>query len=279
METHFGTRNGTRDVVRSLSTLAFSSHRKTLFQRQLIAALKILQKGEISPKDYRGGWAGEYGQVQFMPSSFVHYAVDGNGDGKKDLLHSKADVFASAANYLKRAHWQKNQPWGREVTIANKNFDWSLADKNIQRTVAQWVALGVRDDDGQDLSSSQRRAILVVPAGINGPKFLVYKNFFCLLRWNNSTYYALKVGLLSDRIANKPYRLKKYPIVQPLTIKQFAEIKRLLLQRGYKVTANNALDRSSRIAIKRYQKDHGLIASGVPDGALLQYLLHQESVR
>ena len=202
IESDFGRFTGGFPVVDALATLAFDGRRSAYFRTELLHALAILDAGHIAPERMTGSWAGAMGQGQFMPSTFVNFAVDADGDGRRDIWDTPADVFASMANYLSNLEWRDDQTWGREVRLP-PGFDVALAGgKTIQRLGA-WQALGVRRADGTDLPTRQLRAGLVVPDGEGGPAFLVYDNFRALLHWNRSTYFALAVGHLADRIAGR----------------------------------------------------------------------------
>ncbi len=200
IETDFGRVTGGFNVINALATLAFDGRRSTYFRKQLFDALHILDERHIAPQDMMGSWAGAMGQAQFMPSSFVNFAIDYDGDGRRDIWTTRADVFGSAANYLKRVGWQDDQTWGREVRLPN-GFDSALADKDVLKPTGEWQALGVRRIDGGDLPARQLRAQIVLPDGPGGRSFMVYDNYRATLRWNRSHYFALAVGLLSDRIA------------------------------------------------------------------------------
>ena len=217
LETNFGKFTGGYNVVSALSTLAYEGRRETFFKKQLMAALTILDEGHISSKDMKGSWAGAMGQNQFMPTSFLGYAVDGDGDGKKDIWQNQADVFSSMANYLQKEGWSDELTWGRQVKLP-KDFDYSLAiPKNTgsrknwlkawsktERTLAQWQALGVRRTDGTNLPNVDIKAALVFPDDKNGRVYLAYDNYKSLMHWNLSYYFVSSVGHLSDRIKFPP---------------------------------------------------------------------------
>lgn len=200
IETDFGRVTGGFKVVPALATLAHDGRRSAYFRKELFDALTILDGGHIKPDDMVGSWAGAMGQPQFMPSSFVRFAVDENGDGRKDIWNSKADVFASAANYLSRSGWHGDERWGRQVTLP-KGFDLSLADEKIRKPVNDWAALGVTRANGAPLPKSTLEASLIMPVKDKGPAFLVYNNYRVILKWNRSHFFALAVGRLADRIA------------------------------------------------------------------------------
>ncbi|GAB3023080.1 lytic murein transglycosylase [Bowmanella dokdonensis] len=200
-ESNFGRIQGNYPVVSALATLAYEGRREALFKKQLFAALKILDEGHVSKDQFLGSWAGAMGQSQFMPTSFLAYAYDFDGDGKKDIWQNQADVFASIANYLKTVGWDDSQTWGRQVTIP-AGFDLQLTglEKDKMKTLSEWQALGVRRYDGSDLPGRDLRASLIMPDDEHGRLYLVYDNFHTLMNWNRSTYFGSAVGYLSDRI-------------------------------------------------------------------------------
>lgn len=202
IETDFGRITGGFPVIAALATLAHDGRRSEFFRGELMNALRILDQGHIEPGDMQGSWAGAMGQVQFMPSSFLRFARDHNGDGRKDIWGSTPDAFASAANYLARSGWDDDQTWGREVRLP-AGFDQALVGRDIRRGLQEWQALGVRRPDGSDLPGPDLPAALVQPDGPGGRTYVVYGNYHVLLKWNRSDYFATTVGLLSDRIAGR----------------------------------------------------------------------------
>jgi peptidoglycan lytic transglycosylase B len=203
IETDFGRTIGTYPVVAALATLAYDGRRSSFFRAELINALRIVQKDKIDPSTMLGSWAGAMGQSQFMPSSFLAYAVSYGGTGAPDIWHKKADVFASIANYLAQSGWHGDEGWGERVRLP-KGFDAKLIGREKKKPLATWAALGVRRADGRPLATAkagaQRSGALVQPGGDDGPSFLVYKNFDVIMRWNTSTYFAVAVGYLADSV-------------------------------------------------------------------------------
>ncbi|WP_142846952.1 lytic transglycosylase domain-containing protein [Telmatospirillum sp. J64-1] len=201
IESDYGRVTGDFQVVPALATLAHEGRRAAFFRQELLAALRILDEGHIPVGQMTGSWAGAMGQSQFMPSSFLRFAQDGNGDGRRDIWNSRPDVFASIANYLSQSGWNRNQTWGREVRLP-AGFDQRLIGTATRRSVNQWQALGVRRADGGNLPSSTIQGSLV-RAGEGGPVFLVYDNYRTFLTWNRSTFFAASVGLLADAIGSQ----------------------------------------------------------------------------
>jgi membrane-bound lytic murein transglycosylase B len=200
-ESNFGNIMGKHKVINSLVTLAYEGRRETLFKKQLFAALKILKQGHVELENFVGSWAGAMGQSQFMPTSFLDYAIDFDNDGRKDIWNNNADVFASIANFLKSEGWSNQLTWGRQVTVPD-NFDFSLAGlkSSSKRLLSDWHALGVRRYDGRNLPAMPIKGSLIAPDGETGRIYLVYENFHTLMKWNRSSYFGVSVSYLSDRI-------------------------------------------------------------------------------
>ena len=199
IETDFGRITGGFPVVPALATLAHDGRRSAYFRKELFNALEILDQGHISPAEMVGSWAGAMGQCQFMPSSFLRFAVDGNGDGHKDIWTVKADVFASAANYLAKSGWRDDQTWGRPVRLPN-GFDPALASLEVRKRLSEWQTLGVRKADGSNLPTRDLEASVVFTEGPGSEAYVVYDNFRAILKWNRSIFFAVAVGSLADRI-------------------------------------------------------------------------------
>ena len=202
IETNFGQNTGGFSVIAALATLAYDGRRSKYFRGELLDALRIIDQGHIRPEVMKGSWAGAMGQSQFMPSSFMNFAYDYDGDGAKDIWNTSSDVFASAANYLSGVGWKSDITWGREVRVPD-GFDPALADLKVIKQMSEWQALGVRRADGSDLPTREIPASVVFPGKVGGPAYLVYDNYRALLRWNRSLYFATAVGLLSDKIAGR----------------------------------------------------------------------------
>lgn len=202
METDFGHITGNFPVLAALATLAHDGRRSALFRQELLNALKIVDAGHVRPEVMTGSWAGAMGQNQFMPSSFLHYAVDYNGDGRRDIWTTLADVFASTAHYLARSGWQEHATWGHRVVLP-AGFEAPSNSDQMSKSRTVWQALGVRRADGGALPDGPEPALLVLPGGATGPAFLVYQNYQVLLKWNRSTYFALTVGQFTDQLGGK----------------------------------------------------------------------------
>lgn len=201
VETSYGAITGGFDVVPALATLAFDPRRSDFFRRELLDALKILDQGHISVDQMKGSWAGAMGQCQFLPSSFLRFAVDYNGDGRRDIWNTQADVFASAANYLSKSGWKSGERWGRPVALPPR-FDRALIGLETVEPLRAWSALGVTRPDGSPLPVVDGfPASIVQPDGPDTAAFIVYENFKTILKWNRSTYFATTVGLIADRVA------------------------------------------------------------------------------
>ncbi len=199
IETDFGRNTGGFSVISALITLAYDGRRSEFFRGELLNALQIIDDGHITPVRMIGSWAGAMGQNQFMPSSFLNFAVDENGDGRRDIWNTKEDIFASTANYLSKSGWRDDQTWGRKVQLPDR-LDSSLVGLSVKKKLGVWQQLGVRRADGSALPTRQLPASLVLPDGIKGPAFLVYNNYRTTLKWNRSTFFALAVGTLADGI-------------------------------------------------------------------------------
>jgi membrane-bound lytic murein transglycosylase B len=199
IESNFGQVMGDFRTVDALATLAYDGRRPDLFRAELISALKIIDRGHFHSADLKGSWAGAMGQVQFMPSTYLRYAVDFDQSGAADIWHDTPDVFASAANYLADLGWKRTETWGREVRLPTR-FDGDLIGLPNRRSVAEWAKLGIRRLDGSALPASTIEGSVIAPDGPGGRAFLVYDNFRAIMKWNHSTYFALAVGLLGDMI-------------------------------------------------------------------------------
>ncbi len=273
LESNFGDFKGSFSVIEALATLAYDKRRGKFFRSQLIEALKIIDRGDIAPKAMRGSWAGAMGHMQFIPSTFNGYAVDHNGNGRRDIWNELPDAFASAANYLKEAGWRSDELWGREV-ILPKDFDWDLAGLEMRRPVTFWRKLGVKRANGRRLPVAQLSSSIVLPAGHRGPAFLVYRNFRNIMVWNRSILYALAVGHLADRIRGNGALLSaRDQSDRPLSRSEVEEIQGRLGRLGFgSGTPDGVAGPLTRRAIRAYQRREGLPADGYPSIELLKTL-------
>jgi lytic murein transglycosylase len=272
IESNYGSNYGDIPTIDALATLGFEGRREAWARGQLIAALKILQKGDIDRTHMIGSWAGAMGQTQFLPSVFLAHAVDADGDGRRDIWGSMADVMASTANFLAHSGWRAEQPWGVEVKLP-AGFDAGRADSELRQSSAQWAAEGVQRIDGAPLPAFAEGAILQ-PAGARGPAFLVGPNFRAILRYNNSISYALAVSLLAQRVAGGPGVQAPWPRdLVALTRSQLLTLQTALNQRGFESgTPDGMMGPATREGIRRYQRSAGLPADGYPTLELLQRL-------
>ena len=273
LESNYGDYTGKIPVIASLVTLAFDERRSDFFRAQLLDALRILDAGHIEPARMKGSWAGAMGQLQFMPSTFVAYAEDGDGSGRVDLWGSLPDVFASAANYLSAIGWTGDETWGREVELP-EGFDFNLATLSTEKPIGAWQALGVRRADGGDLPVADIEGSIVVPAGYGGPAFLVYDNYRKILVWNRSLLYALAVGHLADRLAGRPALVAERPADErPMSRAEVEELQTYLTRLGYDPgEADGVVGARTRSAIRSYQRAAALPPDGYPTPELLASL-------
>jgi lytic murein transglycosylase len=272
IESNYGGNYGDIPTIDALATLGFEGRREDWARGQLLAALKILQNGDIDRAHMIGSWAGAMGQTQFLPSVFLAHAVDGDGDGRRDIWGSMADVVASTANFLARSGWRAEQPWGVEIQLP-PGFDHGRADAQVRQSSAQWAAEGVRTIDGTALPDFADGSILL-PAGARGPAFLVGPNFRAILRYNNSTSYALAVALLAQRINDGPSVQTPWPRDLPaLSRSQLLALQTALNQRGFASgTPDGMMGPATRDGLRRYQRSVGLPADGYPTLDLLRRL-------
>jgi membrane-bound lytic murein transglycosylase B len=273
IESNFGRNMGDIPTIDALATLGFEGRREAWASSQLLAALKILQNNDIDRAHMLGSWAGAMGQTQFLPSVYLAYAVDADGDGRRDIWGSEADVMASTANFLANSGWQANQPWGWEVVLP-PGFDYALADAKLHQTNAAWGSLGVKTVDHAALPPGADSSLLL-PAGARGPAFLVGPNFRVILRYNNATSYALAVSLLAQRIAGGPTVQAAWPRdLQGLTRSQLRELQTALNARGFDCgTPDGVMGPATQQGLRRYQGSVGLPADGYPTLELLQAVL------
>ncbi|WP_068117045.1 lytic murein transglycosylase [Tropicimonas marinistellae] len=273
LESKYGARRGDIPVISALSTLAYDGRRGAFMEKQLIAALRILQNGDITPDRMTGSWAGAMGHTQFIPTSYQAFAVDFTGDGRRDIWSDNpADALASTAAYLQRNGWRTGQPWGMEVRLP-AGFNTGLAGRGNARSAASWASMGVTDTGGRPVPNHGSAAILI-PQGASGPAFVTYRNFNVILRYNNAESYGLGVGHLSDRILGKPPIQAGFPPdAQGMTIDDRKELQQRLTAAGFDTQgADGVIGSNTEAAIAGYQRSRGLPVTGQPSMALLQSL-------
>lgn len=273
LETNYGGFLGDYPIPAALATLAFDPRRSRFFREQLFDALAILEAGHVEPEAMKGSWAGAMGHLQFMPSTFQAYAVDADGDGRKDLWRSLADAFASAANYLRRLGWRSDEPWGREVRLPEQ-FEWTLARLEVTKPVSAWSAMGVTQADGSPLPQSEPPGAILVPQGHKGPAFLVYPNFNLIMNWNRSLIYALAVGHLSDRLRGLPELHEGQAARhERITRQQVVELQRQLAALGFDPGETDGIvGTRTRKALEAFQRSVGLPQDGYPSPAVLAHV-------
>lgn len=272
LETDYGANTGDFSTLNALASLAFDCRRPEKFRPQLIFALQILDRGDLTPDEMVGAWAGEIGQVQFQPQDYIESGVDFDADGRIDLRRSVPDVLASSANLLRRGGWQAGEPWLEEVRIP-RDLDWQQADLKITHPRSQWAEWGVRAADGTPLEADGKGASLLLPMGRNGPAFLAYPNFHVYLDWNQSLVYATTAAYFATRLAGAPPVNKGNGKVAPFGAKEVFELQKLLAEQGYEVgKIDGILGTATRDAVKDVQLKLGLPADSYPTPELLAKL-------
>jgi lytic murein transglycosylase len=275
LESDFGAGMGNLSVLRSLATLAYDCRRSEMFRDELMDALRIIDRGDLRPEEMIGSWAGELGQTQFLPSYYFKYAVDYDGDGRRNLMKSVPDVIASTANFLVELGWQRSQPWLQEVKVT-RNLPWDQADLAIQHPRSKWAAWGVSLLNGQPLPADAMPASLVLPMGRFGPAFLAYQNFQTYLKWNQSLNYALTAAHLAARLGGAPPMSRGSGEVPDWSLEQTKELQQLLARRGYAVgEIDGKLGAGTRAGVKAAQIKLGLPADSYPTRELVERLRGQ----
>lgn len=275
LESDFGAGMGNLPVLRSLVTLAYDCRRPQMFRDELMDALRIIDRGDLTPGEMIGSWAGELGQTQFLPSHYFKHAVDYDGDGRRNLMRSTPDVVASTANFLVYLGWQRGQPWLDEVRVPS-NLAWDQADLAIQHPRAKWAAWGVTLADGRPLPGDNLPASLVLPMGRFGPAFLAYPNFQAYLKWNQSLNYCLTAAHLAARLGGAPPFSRGSGEVPEWSYQQLKELQQLLARRGFTVgEIDGKLGAGTRAAVKAAQMKLGLPADSYPSHELVERLRGQ----
>ncbi len=271
LETNYGSYFGKIPTTDALATLACDQRRSAFFSDEFISALRIIAAGDIEQEQMRGSWAGAIGNMQFLPSVFLIYAVDGDGDGLRDLWGSLPDSLASAANFLRGIGWRTELRWGREVRLPEE-FNFTLSGRDRGRTLEEWVRLGITDVYGGALPQLDIQAAVLVPSGHRGPAFLTYYNFDVIMRWNRSEYYAISVGRLADRIAGAGTLTRKAIIDgEPITTDKVRRLQEDLALLGYDAgEADGIFGPATRRALSRFQNANDMIADGYLNAEALQ---------
>ena len=262
------------NTIQALATLAYTGGERTLFwEKQLLAALAILQRGDITPGEMEGSWAGAMGHTQFIPTTYEVYAVDHDRDGKRDIWNSIPDALASTANYLNKSGWVAMKTWGYEAELP-AGFNYLLSDKTVIKSLSEWSQIGIGRPGGKSFPRPTDMAYLLLPAGHRGPAFLMLKNFRVIKRYNNADAYALAVGHLADRIrGGKPFKSVWPKDERPLTRSEKKELQSILISLGYPLgKVDGRLGSRSRAAIRGYQLSAGLVPDGYAEGQLLNRL-------
>jgi lytic murein transglycosylase len=270
LESDFGAIQGNLSTLRSLVSLAYDCRRSEMFQQETIAALKIIDRGDLSPGEMIGSWAGELGQTQFLPRHYYDYAVDYDGDGHRDLLHSAPDVIGSTAHYIAIGlKWRRGEPWLQEVQVP-ANLPWDQADLLVKQPRSQWAQWGVAYPDGRPLPKDDMPASLLLPMGRHGPAFLAYANFGAYTEWNNSLIYSTTAAYLATRIAGAPPMHHPAAPVAQLPFAELREMQQLLVRAGFNVgKVDGIMGQQSRSAVKAMQVKYGLPADSWPTPELL----------
>jgi membrane-bound lytic murein transglycosylase B len=273
VESNYGTAIGERSVLRSTATLACVGRRQDYFRDEFLSALEILHRGDVKPEHLKGSWAGAFGPTQFMPTSFKRYAVDFDGDGRRDVVESFADLIASTANNLKKDGWVASQTWGYEVVVP-QGFNYLLADRSRQLTMQEWENLGIRRVGGQAFPRPEDRAYLLVPAGVQGPGFLMLHNFRVIMKYNPAEAYALAIGHLADRLRGGTPFVQNWPRHERvLSREERRELQELLGRRGFDPgQPTGRLGPKTRAALRDFQASIGLIPDGFASEAVLARL-------
>jgi lytic murein transglycosylase len=273
IESNFGTSGGDRPVLRSTATLACIGRRQDYFRDEFLAALEILHRGDLRPAQLKGSWAGAFGPTQFMPTSFKRHAVDFDGDGRRDVVGSIPDLVASTANNLHKSGWQRGETWGYEV-IVPKGFNYLLADRSKQLAMREWERHGIRRAGGKAFQRPGDRGYLLMPAGAQGPAFVMLPNFRVIMKYNPSEAYALAIGHLADRMRGGAPFVQAWPRHERVLSRgERLELQQRLARIGYDVgTPDGRLGSKTRTALRAYQHRSGRVPDGFATAAVLDSL-------
>ena len=273
IESNYSTQMGDRNVVNSTATLACVGRRQSYFKEEFLSALEILDHGDLRPEQMRGSWAGAFGPTQFMPTAFKRYAVDADGDGRRDVVDDPSDLIASTANNLKKDGWQPGQSWGYEIVVP-QGFNYMLADRAKTMTLAQWEQLGIKRATAQPFPHPNDKAYLLAPAGSEGPGFLMLQNFRVIMKYNPAEAYALAIGHFADRLRGGQPFVQGWPRQErELSRAERLELQQLLAQRGfYRGTPDGQFGGETRQALRSFQASIGAPADGFASANMLEQL-------
>jgi len=269
LESDFGSGQGKDHAIKSLATLAYDCRRSEMFRGHLFDALRLIERGDLRAEEMIGSWAGELGQTQMMPSEYMAHAIDYDGDGKRNLIKSAADVVGSTGKYLVHLGWKRGEPWLQEIRVPS-NLPWKEADLSVQHPRSKWASWGVTYANGKPLPNDNVPTSVVLPLGRFGPSFLAYDNFQAYLKWNQSLNYSLTAGYYATRLDGAPVMNKGGPNIPKITFEETRELQELLQKRGYDVgRIDGVLGLKSRVAIREMQVKLNMPADGWPTAELL----------
>jgi len=272
IESNYGRATGGFSVLQALATLAFDPRRADFFRTELLTALKIIDDGHIAVDNMSGSWAGAMGQLQFLPSVFARYGIDGDNDGKIDIWNSLPDIFHSAANFLSQSGWRGDERWGREVLLPS-NFDFSLTGTRTRKPLQEWNELGIIQMNGSQIPVANMQASVILPAGAGGPAFLTYANFRATMVYNPSTFYALTVGHLADRYTGGAAIQRMPENEQAMSVGDVQALQELLNAAGFDSgEPDGRVGSRTRTAIRAYQQNKELPMDGYASLKLLEAL-------
>ncbi|SVA18219.1 uncharacterized protein METZ01_LOCUS71073 [marine metagenome] len=272
IESNYGRATGGFSVLQALATLAFDPRRADFFRTELLTALKIIDDGHIAVDNMSGSWAGAMGQLQFLPSVFARYGIDGDNDGKIDIWNSLPDIFHSAANFLSQSGWRGDERWGREVLLPS-NFDFSLTGTRTRKPLQEWNDLGIIQINGLPIPVANMQASVILPAGAGGPAFLTYANFRATMVYNPSTFYALTVGHLADRYTGGAAIQRMPENEQAMSVVDVQALQELLNAAGFDSgEPDGRVGSRTRAAVRAYQQNMELPMDGYASLKLLEAL-------
>lgn len=272
IESNYGRATGGFSVLQALATLAFDPRRADFFRTELLTALKIIDDGHIAVDNMSGSWAGAMGQLQFLPSVFARYGIDGDNDGKIDIWNSLPDIFHSAANFLSQSGWRGDERWGREVLLPS-NFDFSLTGTRTRKPLQEWNELGIIQMNGSPIPVANMQASVILPAGAGGPAFLTYANFRATMVYNPSTFYALTVGHLADRYTGGAAIQRMPENEQAMSVADVQALQELLNAAGFDSgEPDGRVGSRTRTAVRAYQQNKELPMDGYASLKLLEAL-------